>query len=208
MTCVKVITSVYMMFVSLCLFYPSVDRVQDTVVQDTLAGKPVANFWQKSGKKKKKKIEEKKNESAISRQTTRKEKWMLSWELWDRTFFVCLFSLMRQQKQSILKMRMGYENLSNESALSSKGKQLEHDADSIDASTEIETVICLLPKWNTQIVYPIFPQSKTNNSLKTCKLYQTVYYSFNFDLIISACQCSWHDLCAIIGIELWAIVNS
>ena len=56
MTCVKVIKSTYMMFVSFCLFYPfvHVDKVQDTVVQDTVAGKPVASFLTKKGKKRKK----------------------------------------------------------------------------------------------------------------------------------------------------------
>ena len=44
MTCVKVITSTYMMFVSICLFYPSVDRVHDTRFLSDRAGHDILQF--------------------------------------------------------------------------------------------------------------------------------------------------------------------
>ena len=74
-------------FVSLHLFYPYVDIVQDTdtVVQDTVASKPVANFWQKSFKKK---IEEEKMNLQFQDKRTRKETWMRAGALRQTIFFV------------------------------------------------------------------------------------------------------------------------
>ena len=61
-------------YVCFTLFYPSVDRVQDRVVQYKKKLKKIANFWQKS--KKKKKHEEKKMNLPFQDKRTGKEKWM------------------------------------------------------------------------------------------------------------------------------------